>query len=57
MQKAINFNHVAIVSIKGNDHTTHFWYMSKGDAIKITKNSDLNKTVDYSNFFTLYKNE
>ena len=28
MQKAMNFNDVAIVSVKGND----FWYMSKHDA-------------------------
>ena len=24
--KAISFNGVAIVSIKGNDYRTHFWY-------------------------------
>ena len=29
MQKAINFNDVVIVSIKGNDYRIHFWYMSK----------------------------
>ena len=29
MQKAINFNDVAILSIKGNDYRIHFWYMSK----------------------------
>ena len=27
MQKALNFNDVAIVSIKGNDRRIHFWYM------------------------------
>ena len=27
MQKAINFNDVAIVSIKGSDHRIHFCYM------------------------------
>ena len=43
MQKAINFNDVAIVSIKGNDHRIHFWYMSKDDAISITNNSSLNE--------------
>ena len=43
MQKAINFNDVAIVSIKGNDHRIHFWYMSKDDAISIGNNSSLNE--------------
>ena len=28
MQKAMNFNDVAIVSIKGNDYRIHFWYMN-----------------------------
>ena len=43
MQKAINFNYVAIVSIKGNDYRINFWYMSKDDAISIMNNSDLNE--------------
>ena len=38
MQKTLNFNDVAIVPIKGNDHRTHFWYMGKDDAINIMKN-------------------
>ena len=29
MQKAININDSAIVSIKGSDYGNHFWYMSK----------------------------
>ena len=33
MPKAMSFNDVAIVSIKGNDYRIHFWYMSKNDAI------------------------
>ena len=37
MQKAINFNGIAIVSVKGNDYRTHFWYMSKDDATNIMK--------------------
>ena len=40
MQKAMSFN-VAIVSIKGSDYRTHFWCMSKDDAINITHNSNL----------------
>ena len=43
LQKAMNFNDVAIVSIKRNDYRIQFWYMSKDDAINITKNSNLNK--------------
>ena len=39
MQKAISFNDVAIVSIKGSDYRIPFWYMSKDDAINIMKNS------------------
>ena len=43
MQKAISFNDVAIVSIKGNDYRIPFWYMRKDDAISIMKNSNLNE--------------
>ena len=43
MQKAINFNDVAMVSVKGSDYRIHFWYMSKNDAINIMKNSNLNE--------------
>ena len=43
MQKAINFNDVAILSIKGNDYRFHFWYMSKNDAINLMNNSSLNE--------------
>ena len=43
MQKAMNFNDVAIVSIKGNDYRIHFWYVSKNDAINLMNNSCLNE--------------
>ena len=43
MQKAMNFNDAAIVSIKGSDYRIHFWYMSKNNAININKNSNLNE--------------
>ena len=43
MEKATNFDDVAIVSIKGNDSRIHFLYMSKNDAISIINNSDLNE--------------
>ena len=49
MQKALNFNVVAIVSIEGNDHKMDFWYISKDDAINIMRN------FNYNFFFILYK--
>ena len=39
----MNFNDVAIASIKENDYRIHFWYMSKDDAINIIQNSNLNE--------------
>ena len=39
----MNVNYVAIVSIKGNDYRTHFWYMSKNDRINLMNNSTLNE--------------
>ena len=55
MQKATNFNDVAIVSIKDNDYRIQFWYMSKDDAISIMNNSSLNeKTGSLYFFFSLY---
>ena len=41
MQKTMNFNDVAIGSIKENDYKIHFWYMRKDDALNIMKNSNL----------------
>ena len=43
MQKTASFNDVAIDSVKGSYHRTHFWYMSKNDAVNIMKNSNLNE--------------
>ena len=43
MQKAINFNDVAIVSIKENDYRIQFWYMRKDEAISIMHYSSLNE--------------
>ena len=45
MQKARNFNDVAIVPIEGNDYRSHFWYMRKDDAISIMNNSSLNEKI------------
>ena len=41
MQKAMGFNDVAIVSIKGNNYRIHFWFMSKNDVIVLMANSNL----------------
>ena len=38
MQKAIDFNDVAIVYVKGSAYRIHFWYLSKNDAITIMNN-------------------
>ena len=46
MQKAMNFNDVAIVSIKGNNCRIHFWYMNEIDAISIMNNSSLNEKAE-----------
>ena len=53
MQKAINFNYVADISIKGNDYRTCSWYMSRNDAINIIKSFNLKK-VDHYKLFSLY---
>ena len=55
MQKAISFDDVAIVSIKGNDYRVHFWYMSKDDAISIMHNSNWIDKKAHCNFFTYKK--
>ena len=41
MQKAMNYNDVAIVYVKKSAYWIHFWYMSKDDAINIMNNSNL----------------
>ena len=35
MQKAMSFNNIAIVYVKGSAYRIHFWYMSKDDAMNI----------------------
>ena len=58
MQKAINFNDVAIVFVKEGDYAIYFWYMKKDDAINIMKNSNLNKKVDHhKKICYIYKND
>ena len=41
MQKAVGFDNVAIVYVKGSAYRTHFWYMSNNDAINIINGSNL----------------
>ena len=41
MQKAVSFNNIAIVYVKGSAYRIHFWYMSKDGAINIMNNSSL----------------
>ena len=40
IQKAMSFNNVAIVYVKGNAYIIHLCYMSKDDAIKIINGSN-----------------
>ena len=57
MQKAMSFNNVAIVYVKGNAYRIHFWYMSKDDAINIMNGSNLAGKRLFKFFFVMYKNE
>ena len=41
MQKAISFNNVAIIYVKGSAYRINFWHMSKNDAINIMNGSNL----------------
>ena len=53
MQKALNFNDVAIASVKGSDYRIRFWYLSKDDAINIIDSSE--KKLCVIIFFIIYK--
>ena len=41
MEKAMSFDDVAIVYVKGSAYRIHFWSMSKDDAISIINSSNL----------------
>ena len=41
MQKAVSFNDIAIVYVKGSAYRSHFWYMSENYAINIMSGSIL----------------
>ena len=41
MEKAVSFNNVAIVYVKGSAYKIHFWHMNKDDAISIMNGCNL----------------
>ena len=43
----MNFNDVAIASVKESDYSIRFWHLREDDAIIIMKNYNLNKKVDH----------
>ena len=51
MQKAMSFNDVAIIYVKGSAYRIHVWYMSKDDVISTMSNSDLIDKKDVLYFF------
>ena len=51
MQKAMSFNNVAIVYVKGSAYRINFWYMSKDNAINIMNGSNL---VDQKGAFEFF---
>ena len=46
MRKAISFNDVAIIYVKGSAYRIQFWYMNKDDSISIMNNSNLIDKMD-----------
>ena len=59
MQKAMSFNNIATVYVKGNACRIHFQYMSKDDPISKMNGSNLaDKSGALQIFFIIYiKNE
>ena len=51
MQKAMSFNNIDIVYVKGNSYRIHFWYMSKDDATNIMNGSN---SVDKRSFLYIF---
>ena len=54
MKKAMSFNDVAIIFVKGSAYRIKFWYMSKDYAISIMNNSNLVDKKGVFWFFLLY---
>ena len=46
----MNFNDVAIVSIKGSDYRIHFWYMNKIDATDQKKYQKKEQKISIENY-------
>ena len=51
MQKAMSFNNVAVVYVKGSAYRINFWYISKNYALKIMSGSNLVYKRCFMNFF------
>ena len=45
IRKAVSFNNVAVVSVKGSDYIIHLYFMSRNDAINLLNNSVLSNKV------------
>ena len=43
----MSFNDTATAFVKGNDHRIHFWYMTKGEATKLLRNTYLSEKVEH----------
>ena len=56
MHKAIKFDNVAIVYVKGNAYRIHFWYMSKDDMIDVMNDFNLNEKMCVPYFLIIYEN-
>ena len=56
-QKAMSFNDVAIIYVKGSAYRIHLWCMSKNDGISLTSSSNLidKKGVLYIFFYYVWK--
>ena len=54
MQKAMRFDDVATVYVKGSSYRIQFWYMSKDDAVSIMNNSNLIDKKGILQSFLLY---
>ena len=50
----MNFNDVAIASVKRSDYRIHFWYLSNNDAINIMNSSNLNEKSGLLQVFLPY---
>ena len=50
IQKVMDFDDAAVVSVKGSDCRIHFLHMSKNDAVNIMTLSDLKKVDNYNIF-------